>query len=87
VPAGRSRHFVQRIQGRYRYNPLGRLTHILYDDPAVTVTMTYDTGAGANLLGRLAAEAPGPPYLVFIWYSFFTGYALRSSETGAAWVQ
>lgn len=39
----------------YRYDALGRLTHILYDDPAENVTMTYDTGSGANLLGRLAS--------------------------------
>jgi RHS repeat-associated protein len=39
----------------YRYDALGRLTHILYDDAAENVTMTYDTGTGANLLGRLAS--------------------------------
>ena len=39
----------------YRYDALGRLTQILYSDPAENVTMTYDTGSGANLLGRLAS--------------------------------
>ena len=41
----------------YRYDALGRLIQILYSDPAQNVTMTYDTGAGANLLGRLASVA------------------------------
>jgi RHS repeat-associated protein len=41
----------------YRYDALGRLTNILYSDPAQNVTMTYDSGAGANLMGRLASVA------------------------------
>ena len=39
----------------YRYDLLGRLTDIIYSDPAQNVTMTYDSGPGANLLGRLAS--------------------------------
>jgi RHS repeat-associated protein len=39
----------------YQYDALGRLTNILYNDPAQNVTMTYDSGAGNNLLGRLAS--------------------------------
>ncbi len=39
----------------YRYDLLGRLTDILYSDAAQNVAMTYDSGPGANLLGRLAS--------------------------------
>ena len=39
----------------YRYDLLGRLTDILYIDPAENVAMAYDTGSGANLMGRLAS--------------------------------
>ena len=39
----------------YRYDLLGRLTDMLYSDPAENVAMAYDTGSGANLMGRLAA--------------------------------
>ena len=39
----------------YRYDLLRRLTDILYSDPAENVAMAYDTGSGANLMGRLAA--------------------------------
>jgi hypothetical protein len=46
------------------------------------VTMTYDTGAGANLFGRLASEAPGAALFGIDWVFIFSGYALRSSETG-----
>ena len=38
----------------YRYDLLGRLENILYSDNAQNVTMTYDSGAGANLKGRLS---------------------------------
>ncbi len=38
----------------YQYDVLGRLTDIIYSDSAQNVTMTYDTGSGNNLLGRLA---------------------------------
>ncbi|MFZ1984808.1 MAG: hypothetical protein WAU91_10375, partial [Desulfatitalea sp.] len=54
--AGNLRFKVQNGKSiEYQYDLLGRLTHILYSDPAQNVTMTYDTGSGANLLGRLAA--------------------------------
>ena len=39
----------------YQYDALNRLTHIVYADPSQNVTMTYDTGAGSNLTGRLAS--------------------------------
>ncbi len=39
----------------YQYDVLGRLTHILYSDSAQNVTLTYDSGTGSNLLGRVAS--------------------------------
>lgn len=39
----------------YQYDVLGRLTNILYSDSTQNVTMTYDSGSGNNLLGRLAS--------------------------------
>lgn len=38
----------------YRFDGLGRLTAILYSDPAQNVTLDYDTGRGDYLKGRLA---------------------------------
>ena len=39
----------------YQYDLLGRLTDILYSDATQNVVMTYDTGSGTNLMGRLAS--------------------------------
>lgn len=44
-----------RIAGKIAHDLLGRNTHILYSDPTQNVPLTYDSGTGANLLGRLAS--------------------------------
>jgi YD repeat-containing protein len=55
--AGNLRYKVQNEQQttEYRYDGLGRLTQIFYADPAENVTLTYDSGSGQNLAGRLAS--------------------------------
>ena len=54
--AGNLRYKTQNGQTiEYQYDVLGRLTHIIYSDPAENVTMAYDTGTGNYLLGRLAS--------------------------------
>jgi RHS repeat-associated protein len=40
---------------QYQYDLLGRLTNIVYSDTTQNVTLTYDTGTGNYLLGRLAS--------------------------------
>jgi RHS repeat-associated protein len=56
VRAGNLRFKVRNGQTiEYQYDLLGRLTDIIYRDPAQNVAMTYDSGAGANLIGRLAS--------------------------------
>ncbi len=39
----------------YQYDILGRLTNIIYSDTAQNVAITYDSGTGSNLLGRVAS--------------------------------
>jgi RHS repeat-associated protein len=54
--AGNLRYKVQNGTSiEYQYDDLGRLTNILYSDSTQNVTMTYDSGAGNNLPGRLAS--------------------------------
>jgi RHS repeat-associated protein len=54
--AGNLRFKVQNVTSiEYQYDALGRLTNILYSDSTQNVTMTYDSGAGNNLPGRLAS--------------------------------
>jgi RHS repeat-associated protein len=40
---------------QYQYDLLGRLTNIVYSDTTQNVTLTYDTGTGNYLTGRLAS--------------------------------
>ncbi len=54
--AGNLRYKVQNANiVEYRYDVLGRLTQIIYSDTTENVTMTYDTGTGSYLIGRLAS--------------------------------
>jgi len=54
--AGNLRYKVQNGNTvEYQYDALGRLTYIQYSDPAQNVTLSYDSGAGSNLIGRLAS--------------------------------
>ncbi len=39
----------------YQYDILGRLTHIIYSDSTRNVDITYDSGSGSNLLGRVSS--------------------------------
>jgi RHS repeat-associated protein len=54
--AGNLRYKIQIGQStEYRYDDESRLTRILYSDPSLNATYTYDTGSGENLIGRLAS--------------------------------
>jgi RHS repeat-associated protein len=54
--AGNLRFKVQNGNSiEYQYDALARLTHILYSDTTQNVSMTYDSGVGNNLMGRLAS--------------------------------
>ncbi len=39
----------------YQYDVLGRITDTLYSDATQDVAVTYDSGSGSNLLGRVAS--------------------------------
>jgi RHS repeat-associated protein len=54
--ASNLRYKIQNGQStEYRYDGESRLTRILYSDPSLNVTYTYDSGSGDNLIGRLSS--------------------------------